>query len=134
MFCVFVRIFLLPLIKRCRKEMFTYSQSLLSVFSHFISRFSSHNLDRLGDPTGEDPIMSDQQQYNYMTSDENKQFDDTNITNMSIDPMKDEKYLEKIMSNAEKYPSMTPRESTPNPLDITVTDNVNITRKPIHVG
>lgn len=78
--------------------------------------------------------MSDQQQYNYMTSDENKQFDDTNITNMSIDPMKDEKYLEKIISNAEKYPSMTPRESTPNPLDITVTDNVNITRKPIHVG
>ncbi|XP_062547697.1 ankyrin-3-like isoform X3 [Armigeres subalbatus] len=84
--------------------------------------------------TREDPIMSDQQQYNYMTSDENKQFDDTNITNMSIDPMKDEKYLEKIISNAEKYPSMTPRESTPNPLDITVTDNVNITRKPIHVG
>ncbi|EAT34273.1 AAEL013466-PA [Aedes aegypti] len=83
---------------------------------------------------GEDPIMSDQQQYNYMTSDENKPFDDTNITNMSIDPMKDEKYLEKIISNAEKYPSMTPRESTPNPLDITVTDNVNITRKPIHVG
>lgn len=70
-----------------------------------------------------------------MTSDENKPFDDTNITNMSIDPMKDEKYLEKIISSAEKYhPSMTPRESTPNPLDITVTDNVNITRKPIHVG
>nr|XP_029709270.1 ankyrin-3 isoform X2 [Aedes albopictus] len=85
--------------------------------------------------TREDPIMSDQQQYNYMTSDENKPFDDTNITNMSIDPMKDEKYLEKIISSAEKYhPSMTPRESTPNPLDITVTDNVNITRKPIHVG
>ncbi|XP_058449487.1 ankyrin-3-like isoform X2 [Malaya genurostris] len=84
--------------------------------------------------TREDPIMSDQQQYNYMTSDENKQFDDTNITNMSIDPMKDEKYLEKIISSAEKYTSMAPRESTPNPLDITVTDNVNITRKPIHVG
>ncbi|XP_053696906.1 ankyrin-2 isoform X2 [Sabethes cyaneus] len=83
---------------------------------------------------GEDPIMSDQQQYNYMTSDENKQFDDTNITNMSIDPMKDEKYLEKIISSAEKYTSMAPRESTPNPLDITVTDNVSITRKPIHVG
>ncbi|XP_055548779.1 ankyrin-3-like isoform X3 [Wyeomyia smithii] len=84
--------------------------------------------------TREDPIMSDQQQYNYMTSDENKQFDDTNITNMSIDPMKDEKYLEKIISSAEKYTSMAPRESTPNPLDITVTDNVSITRKPIHVG
>ncbi|XP_038110807.1 ankyrin-3 isoform X1 [Culex quinquefasciatus] len=85
---------------------------------------------------GEDPIMSDQQQYNYMTSDENKQFDDTNITNMSIDPMKDEKYLEKIISSAEKYHTMgsAPRESTPNPLDITVTDNVHITRKPIHVG
>lgn len=80
--------------------------------------------------------MSDQQQYNYMTSDENKQFDDTNITNMSIDPMKDEKYLEKIISSAEKYHTMgsAPRESTPNPLDITVTDNVHITRKPIHVG
>uniref|UniRef100_A0A1Q3FUA3 Putative ankyrin n=1 Tax=Culex tarsalis TaxID=7177 RepID=A0A1Q3FUA3_CULTA len=88
------------------------------------------------DEAGEDPIMSDQQQYNYMTSDENKQFDDTNITNMSIDPMKDEKYLEKIISSAEKYHTMgsAPRESTPNPLDITVTDNVNITRKPIHVG
>ncbi|XP_038110812.1 ankyrin-3 isoform X2 [Culex quinquefasciatus] len=86
--------------------------------------------------TREDPIMSDQQQYNYMTSDENKQFDDTNITNMSIDPMKDEKYLEKIISSAEKYHTMgsAPRESTPNPLDITVTDNVHITRKPIHVG
>ncbi|XP_055644477.1 ankyrin-3-like isoform X3 [Toxorhynchites rutilus septentrionalis] len=84
--------------------------------------------------TREDPIMSDHQQYNYMTSDENKQFDDTNITNMSIDPMKDEKYLEKIISSAEKYTSLPPRESTPNPLDITVTDNVNITRKPIHVG
>ncbi|XP_038110813.1 ankyrin-3 isoform X3 [Culex quinquefasciatus] len=88
------------------------------------------------DEAGEDPIMSDQQQYNYMTSDENKQFDDTNITNMSIDPMKDEKYLEKIISSAEKYHTMgsAPRESTPNPLDITVTDNVHITRKPIHVG
>lgn len=103
--------------------------SLLCVFSFHFSVF----LPQFG-PAGEDPIMSDQQQYNYMTSDENKQFDDTNITNMSIDPMKDEKYLEKIISNAEKYPSMTPRESTPNPLDITVTDNVNITRKPIHVG
>ncbi|KFB49171.1 hypothetical protein ZHAS_00017329 [Anopheles sinensis] len=84
---------------------------------------------------GEDPIMSDQQQYNYMTSDENKQFDDTHLTNMSIDPMKDEKYLEKIISRAENYTvSAMDRSHTPNPLDITVTDNVNITRKPIHVG
>uniref|UniRef100_A0AAG5DBB0 Death domain-containing protein n=2 Tax=Anopheles atroparvus TaxID=41427 RepID=A0AAG5DBB0_ANOAO len=83
----------------------------------------------------EDPIMSDQQQYNYMTSDENKQFDDTHLTNMSIDPMKDEKYLEKIISRAENYTvSAMDRSHTPNPLDITVTDNVNITRKPIHVG
>ncbi|XP_050076383.1 ankyrin-3 isoform X6 [Anopheles maculipalpis] len=85
--------------------------------------------------TREDPIMSDQQQYNYMTSDENKQFDDTNLTNMSIDPLKDDKYLEKIISRAENYTvSATDRSHTPNPLDITVTDNVNITRKPIHVG
>uniref|UniRef100_A0A182IY34 Ankyrin n=1 Tax=Anopheles atroparvus TaxID=41427 RepID=A0A182IY34_ANOAO len=85
--------------------------------------------------TREDPIMSDQQQYNYMTSDENKQFDDTHLTNMSIDPMKDEKYLEKIISRAENYTvSAMDRSHTPNPLDITVTDNVNITRKPIHVG
>uniref|UniRef100_A0A182R053 Ankyrin n=1 Tax=Anopheles farauti TaxID=69004 RepID=A0A182R053_9DIPT len=84
---------------------------------------------------GEDPIMSDQQQYNYMTSDENKQFDDTNLTNMSIDPLKDDKYLEKIISRAENYTvSAMDRSHTPNPLDITVTDNVNITRKPIHVG
>ncbi|XP_049287675.1 ankyrin-3-like isoform X7 [Anopheles funestus] len=85
--------------------------------------------------TREDPIMSDQQQYNYMTSDENKQFDDTNLTNMSIDPLKDDKYLEKIISRAENYTvSAVDRSHTPNPLDITVTDNVNITRKPIHVG
>ncbi|XP_041779507.1 ankyrin-3 isoform X6 [Anopheles merus] len=85
--------------------------------------------------TREDPIMSDQQQYNYMTSDENKQFDDTNLTNMSIDPLKDDKYLEKIISRAENYTvSAMDRSHTPNPLDITVTDNVNITRKPIHVG
>ncbi|XP_050087585.1 ankyrin-3-like isoform X5 [Anopheles aquasalis] len=84
--------------------------------------------------TREDPIMSDQQQYNYMTSDENKQFDDTHLTNMSIDPMKDDKYLEKIISRAENYTVSADRSHTPNPLDITVTDNVNITRKPIHVG
>ncbi|XP_053677008.1 ankyrin-3-like [Anopheles nili] len=85
--------------------------------------------------TREDPIMSDQQQYNYMTSDENKQFDDTNLTNMSIDPLKDDKYLEKIISRAENYTvSAMDRSHTPNPLDITVTDNVNITRKPIHLG
>jgi ankyrin len=78
--------------------------------------------------------MSDHQQYNYMTSDENKPFDDSmNTTNMSMDPTKEEKSIEKIIASAEKS-MIAEREYSPNPLDITVTDNAAITRKPIHVG
>lgn len=40
--------------------------------------------------------------------------------------------------DAEKYNylerSRMSRDSTPNPLDISVTDNVNVVRNPVHAG
>ncbi|XP_063707061.1 ankyrin-3-like isoform X2 [Culicoides brevitarsis] len=84
---------------------------------------------------GEDPSLSDHQQYNYMSGDESKHLQDDHY---QMDVTGDEKMVERILSDAEKYnymeKSRMSRDSTPNPLDISVTDNCQIVRNPIHAG
>uniref|UniRef100_A0A336MKS6 CSON002080 protein n=1 Tax=Culicoides sonorensis TaxID=179676 RepID=A0A336MKS6_CULSO len=84
---------------------------------------------------GEDPSLSDHQQYNYMSGDESKHLQDEHY---NTDVTGDEKMVERILSDAEKYnymeKSRLSRDSTPNPLDISMTDNCQIVRNPIHAG
>uniref|UniRef100_A0A336MJP7 CSON002080 protein n=1 Tax=Culicoides sonorensis TaxID=179676 RepID=A0A336MJP7_CULSO len=87
------------------------------------------------DEGGEDPSLSDHQQYNYMSGDESKHLQDEHY---NTDVTGDEKMVERILSDAEKYnymeKSRLSRDSTPNPLDISMTDNCQIVRNPIHAG
>lgn len=108
---------------------------------------------------GEDPSLSDHQQYNYMSGDESKHLQDDHHYNMDVTDVGEEKMVERILSgkyldspssyhllinyktfktDAEKYnymeKSRLSRDSTPNPLDISLSDNCQIVRNPIHAG